>query len=85
MLAHVMRKQKTENTGAGAQPAAQTILKAYSPEEVGEAIGWHPESVRLAIRQGRIPAKRFGRTWRTAHADLVAIMANGIPRLNQTA
>lgn len=63
--------------------AAQTILKAYSPEEVGEAIGWHPESVRLAIRQGRIPAKRFGRTWRITHADLLAIMDKGIPRPNQ--
>jgi excisionase family DNA binding protein len=35
-------------------------------------LGIDPSRVRLLVRQGRIPASRFGRAWMIAEADLLA-------------
>lgn len=54
-----------------------------SPEAFAKLIGWHPESVRLAIRQGRIAARKFGSVWRITPATVAQLTANGIPRRDQ--
>ncbi len=38
--------------------------------EAAARLGIDPSRVRLLVRQGRIPARRFGRAWVIAEADL---------------
>lgn len=45
---------------------------AITPEEFAEGLGRHPESVRRAIRQGRLKAKKFGRVWLIPVSELAA-------------
>lgn len=52
---------------------------ALTVEEVARAIRYHPESVRRAIRQGRIHAIQFGAGWRIPAAELRRILATGLP------
>lgn len=35
-----------------------------TPEEAGQLLNIHPETVRLWARQGRIPALKVGNRWR---------------------
>lgn len=56
------------------------IAKPKTTEEFASQISWHPESVRRAIRDGRIKAKQFGRTWRIMPDEVARIMAEGLPR-----
>ncbi len=74
-----MGKQHKQQNGAETKVAAVHSLKAYSPEEVAERISWHPNSVRLACRLGRIHAVRFGKNWRISEATLAALLETGIP------
>ena len=48
-------------------------------EEVAARIGYHPESVRRCIRQGRIKPIRFGRSWRIPSSELARILSAGLP------
>lgn len=59
----------------------QTILTdaALTVEELASAIKYHPESVRRAIRQGRIHALPFGVGWRIPAAEVRRILAAGLP------
>lgn len=52
-----------------------------SPNQLAAIIGWHEESVRRAIRQGRIPAVKMGRNWRIQLETAEMIRQNGIPLL----
>jgi excisionase family DNA binding protein len=70
----VVQKQKSEQQ----KKADDIALKTYSPKEFAKTIGLNVETVRRGIRKGRIPAKRFGHTWRITHEDLMAIIAKGV-------
>ena len=49
------------------------------------AIGWKSiESVRRAIRQGRIAAKKYGRYWKIPDSVAQEIFRNGVPSLAQS-
>ena len=48
-------------------------------EELAARIKYHPESVRRAIRQGRIHALRFGAGWRITATEAARILTTGLP------
>ena len=52
---------------------------ALTVEELAARIKYHPESVRRAIRQGRIHALPFGVGWRIPPQEVAKILANGLP------
>jgi excisionase family DNA binding protein len=58
---------------------ALPIEAALTVEETAEKIHYHPESVRRAIRQGRIHALQFGQGWRIPASELRRILATGLP------
>jgi excisionase family DNA binding protein len=58
---------------------ALPIESALTVEETAEKIHYHPESVRRAIRQGRINALRFGQGWRIPAPEVRRILATGLP------
>jgi hypothetical protein len=55
------------------------VLKSYTTTQVGAALNCHPESIRLACREGRIKAVHLGGRWRVSHAELCRIVETGIP------
>jgi excisionase family DNA binding protein len=56
--------------------------RLYDPNAVARAFQWHPESVRRAIRQGRIHALRLGNGWRVPSDELARILRDGLPTAN---
>lgn len=56
--------------------SARTLLTV---EQVAQCIDWHPESVRRAIRQGRLHAIKLGREWRISPETMENIRLQGIP------
>jgi excisionase family DNA binding protein len=49
-------------------------------EQAAELLQLHPETVRLQARQGRLPAKKFGRTWRILRDELLRnVPSNATP------
>jgi excisionase family DNA binding protein len=52
---------------------------ALTVEELAARIKYHPESVRRAIRQGRIHALPFGAGWRIPAQEVARILTNGLP------
>jgi len=58
---------------------ALPIETALTVEEAAEKFHYHPESVRRAIRQGRIHALRFGQGWRIPAPEARRILAEGLP------
>jgi excisionase family DNA binding protein len=50
-------------------------------EQVAQCIDWHPESVRRAIRQGRLHAVKLGRGWRISEETMENVRLHGIPCL----
>ncbi len=54
-------------------------LRAYSPRFVADAISLHEETVRDALRSGRLAGIRMGTQWRITHATLVALLRDGLP------
>lgn len=57
------------------------LLKSYTTAQVGAALNCHPESVRLACRQGRIKGVHLGGRWRVSHEELDRIVKDGIPAM----
>jgi hypothetical protein len=57
----------------------RTEVRLLEPSEFARVISWHPESVRRAIRQGRIGAVRMSNGWRIPSAEAERILANGLP------
>ncbi|MGZ5506681.1 MAG: helix-turn-helix domain-containing protein [Limisphaerales bacterium] len=45
---------------------------------MSQTLRWHPESVRRAIRAGRIKAIKIGRHWRVPGAELERLMEEGL-------
>jgi excisionase family DNA binding protein len=58
--------------------AIQTAA-ALTVEELAARIHYHPESVRRAIRQGRIHALPFGAGWRIPAQEVARILTTGLP------
>ncbi len=57
------------------------LLEAYAGvEEVAERLGIHPESVRRLIRQGKLPAIKFGNKWLVEKATLEQFAGHYDPR-----
>lgn len=54
----------------------------YTTEQLAGKIIWHTESVRRAIRQGRIRALPFGRSWRIPAQEVSRILSEGIAGSN---
>ena len=52
---------------------------ALTVEELAARIKYHPESVRRAIRQGRIHALPFGAGWRIPAQEVARILTAGLP------
>jgi excisionase family DNA binding protein len=59
-------------------PAPVAPRQLLSPDTVAHAIGLHPESVRRAIRAGRIRAVHIGRNVRIPSDELDRILAGGL-------
>ncbi|HVO43588.1 MAG TPA: helix-turn-helix domain-containing protein, partial [Aggregatilineales bacterium] len=47
--------------------------------DVAKRLAIHPESVRRLIRQGKLPAKKFGQSW-LVQRDVLEQFANGYDR-----
>jgi len=56
-----------------------TKTTVYTPDEVAAQLKLHPVSIRLAIRQGRIRALRFGNRWRVTEAEIQRLLRDGMP------
>jgi excisionase family DNA binding protein len=54
-------------------------LRAYSPSQFAAALHLHIETVRAALREGRLTGFRVGSHWRISHAVLAAVMQRGLP------
>lgn len=52
---------------------------ALTVGELAARIKYHPESVRRAIRQGRINALPFGAGWRIPAQEVARILTTGLP------
>ena len=61
------------------KPNALEIEPALTVEDFAGKISYHPESVRRAIRQGRIHALQFGASWRIPAPEARRILAEGLP------
>lgn len=55
------------------------LLWAYTPRYVADAVSLHVETIRDALRSGRLPGVRVGSHWRITHATLVALLRDGLP------
>jgi len=55
------------------------IEAALTVKAAADLFFYHPESVRRAIRQGRIHAVRFGQDWRIPAPEVRRILATGLP------
>jgi len=59
--------------------AIDKIEAALTVEEFAEVVKYHRESVRRAIRQGRVHALKFGSSYRIPLPEVRRIMATGLP------
>jgi hypothetical protein len=62
-----------------ATSACNNAPRLWLTGELATAARLHPESVRRAVRQGRIPVLRFGRGLRIPDAVAREILAKGLP------
>ena len=67
------------NTGELPTPTAPTLLQLWTTEGLAQAVGYHVESIRRAIRQGRIRTVKFGRFHRIPAAEAQRILSEGLP------
>jgi excisionase family DNA binding protein len=59
----------------------EELLENYAGvEEVGRRLNIHPESVRRLIRQGKLPAIKFGNQWLVEKATLEQFASHYDPR-----
>lgn len=64
------------------QRVVETVAAIEAPltvEDFARKIHYHPESVRRAIRQGRVKALKFGQDWRITLPEVRRILENGLP------
>ena len=61
--------------------AKENLIENYAGvAEVGERLHIHPESVRRLIRQGKIPAIKFGNKWLVEKSTLEQYASGYDPR-----
>ena len=59
----------------------QELLESYAGvDEVAERLRIHPESVRRLIRQGKLPAIKFGNKWLVEKSSLEQFAGHYDPR-----
>ena len=59
----------------------EELLESYAGvSEVASRLGIHPESVRRLIRQGKLPAIKFGNKWLIDKATLEQYASHYDPR-----
>ena len=59
----------------------ESLLEQYvGAEEAGQRLKIHPESVRRLIRQGKLPAIKFGNKWLIERATLEQFASHYDPR-----
>jgi excisionase family DNA binding protein len=59
----------------------EELLEAYSGvSEVADRLNIHPESVRRLIRQGKLPAIKFGNKWLVDKSELEQFASHYDPR-----
>lgn len=59
----------------------ENLLEQYvGVEQVSERLRIHPESVRRLIRQGKLPAIKFGNKWLVERATLEQYASHYDPR-----
>jgi excisionase family DNA binding protein len=59
----------------------EELLESYAGvNEVASRLGIHPESVRRLIRQGKLPAIKFGNKWLIDKATLEQYASHYDPR-----
>ncbi len=59
----------------------ENLLAQYvGVEEIGERLKIHPESVRRLIRQGKLPAIKFGNKWLVMRDTLEQFASHYDPR-----
>jgi len=46
------------------------MARMLTVNEVADRVGLHMETIRRYIREGKLPASKFGRVWRVAEEDL---------------
>lgn len=75
-----MLHEQTSKLVKPAQILGQSIpqQRLFLPEEVAVIIRFHAESVRRAIRQGRISAIKTGRHWKIPAAEVARIQVEGV-------
>jgi excisionase family DNA binding protein len=61
------------------QPPEEQPQLFYTAEEVARLIRVSEQTIRAWIRDGKLPARRFGRNWRIPSADVQRILAEGLP------
>jgi len=44
--------------------------------EIAQTLGMNPSTVRLWVREGRLPAEKVGRKWMVLRADLEQMLAD---------
>jgi excisionase family DNA binding protein len=72
-------KMKTSKTQRAENVTeAMTAGRLLEPGELAGLVSFHPESVRRAIRQGRIRALKFGNSWRIPSAEVARIITQGL-------
>lgn len=65
----------------GEAMSKEDLLENYAGvEEVSERLNIHPESVRRLIRQGKLPAIKFGNKWLVEKATLEQFASRYDPR-----
>ena len=60
-------------------------LQMFTTEEVAKRLRYHHESIRRAVRQGRIHAVKTGALWRVPAAELERIVREGLPMVESRA
>jgi excisionase family DNA binding protein len=51
----------------------------YTAEDLADYIKVSPQTVRAWIRDGKLKAVKFGRSWRIADDEVQRIVAEGVP------
>ncbi len=60
--------------------------KFHTVREVADALGYHPDTLKLKIRNGEFPAVKFGREWRisdSALRDVQVVTPHGLRPLSE--
>lgn len=52
------------------------VEKYYTPKQVAEILQIHPYTVLKWIREGRLPALKFGRVYRTTESELTKFLGS---------